>query len=501
MLIPIGHENMSARRWPVVTLALIALNTIAFIATHSSIQQQESELNQVEAHVLLLSASHPDLTTTPEVQQFVSSFREHEPDIWKELENPHRKTIDDWDAKTRKLDDAFQLQGEMDSLGRQYSELESSALTEKYAFVPAHPTAISYLTANFLHGGWLHLIGNMWFLWLAGFVLEDAWGRPLYTVAYLIAGVAALQIQALANAGSFVPTLGASGAVAALMGAFLVRFPKMRINMMWLFSFRAYRFQAPAYTLLPLWLLMEVFYGSLGTNSGGVAHWAHIGGFLFGMGAAALLHYTGLEQTANKEIEEKITLKADAEISQAGDQLQAGQVDEAIATLTAYVAARADSMDGYNLLQQAYLRKGDVPKYQEAITRLCQLHLKNRYNDAAWQDYEDFIQVGGKTMPAATWLELCKVAEGMQAYERALSEYDKLAATYPTERQAIMAQLSAGRICVSRLNRPQDGLRYYEAAAKSPVPHLDLEANIEAGLREAKAAMAPTGAATVAARA
>ena len=84
----------------------------------------------------------------------------------------------------------------------------------------------------------MHLIGNMWFLWLAGFVLEDVWGRWLYSAFYLIAGAAALQFHAWSNAGSITPTLGASGAVAALMGAFLVRFPKMKIEMAWFLGFK-----------------------------------------------------------------------------------------------------------------------------------------------------------------------------------------------------------------------------------------------------------------------
>ena len=96
----------------------------------------------------------------------------------------------------------------------------------------------------------------MWFLWLAGFVLEDTWGRWLYSAFYLIAGVAALQFYAWTNPGSITPTLGASGAVAALMGAFLVRFPKMKIEMAWLFFLRIRTFKAPAWCLLPLWLLL-----------------------------------------------------------------------------------------------------------------------------------------------------------------------------------------------------------------------------------------------------
>ena len=187
--------------------------------------------------------------------------------------------------------------------------LSKTSIAEQYAFVPAQPTAISYLTANFLHGGWMHLIGNMWFLWLAGFVLEDVWGRWLYSAFYLIAGAAALQFYAWSNPGSITPTLGASGAVAALMGAFLVRFPKMKIEMAWLFLFKLYRFKAAAYWLLPLWLFGEIFYGSLFGSSSGVAHWAHVGGFLFGALAALAIQHSGIEQKANKAIEDKLALE------------------------------------------------------------------------------------------------------------------------------------------------------------------------------------------------
>src|SRR5579859_6390699 len=109
----------------------------------------------------------------------------------------------------------------MDSLCADLSSQTSASLLDQYAYVPAHPSGISYLTANFLHAGWLHLIGNMWFLWLAGTILEDTWGRIIYPIFYLVAGVAALQFHAWFNPGSTVATLGASGAVAALMGAFL----------------------------------------------------------------------------------------------------------------------------------------------------------------------------------------------------------------------------------------------------------------------------------------
>ena len=92
-------------------------------------------------------------------------------------------------------------------------------------------------------------------------------------------------------------------------------------------------------------------------------------------------------------------------------------------------------------------------------------------------------------MPASTWLELCKGAEEKQDFERAFSEYQQLAAAHPAERQALTAQLSAARLCLKRLNRPQDALLLYQTAAASPIPHLDWEQHIQSGIKEAKAAM------------
>jgi len=119
---------------------------------------------------------------------------------------------------------------------------------------------------------------------------------------------------------------------------------------------------------------------------------------------------------------------------------------------------------------------------------LCQLHLKAQDAEAAWQDYQEYVNAGGDRMPAVTWLELCRMAEGQQNYERAVSEYERLARAYPKERQSLLALLSAGRLALKQLNRPADALRYYRAAKVSTVPHLDWEANIQAGIQAAEKA-------------
>jgi membrane associated rhomboid family serine protease len=491
ILIPLRHENMHGRRWPIITFALIAINIIAFFGTHWTLDDQFKEMAPVRTHLLLLAATHPDLKVSDAAKKLIDRIAAKYPEDWKQLGDLNREPVDTWDVQMRLIEDPNALQEQMDGLSQQYEELEQKSIADHYAYVPANPAPISYLTANFLHGGWLHIIGNMWFLWLAGFILEDNWGRIIYTIFYLVAGAVALQFHGWIYPDSFAPLLGASGAIAALMGAFVVRFPKLKIEMFWSVFYMRGRFKAPAWCLLPLWALTEVFYGSLFGQMSGVAHWAHVGGFLFGMLGAVVVRYTGLEKKASAVIDEKVgAWSADPAIVKANEAMEQGKVDEAIGLLRQHVAAKPDSADAYHILQQLYWRKGDKAAHQEATIKLCQLHLKAQDGEAAWRDYEEFTNTGGERLPAATWLELCRFLEGQQNFDRAVSEYEKLSQAYPTEKQGLLSLISAGRICLKQLGRPTDALRYYQAAADSPVPHADWETNIQNGIQNATKAIA-----------
>ncbi len=491
MLIPLKHENMSARRWPVVTIALIVINVCVFIGTQSMIESESPELGKVKAHILLLAARYPDLRLTPDAQRLVSDFRKNYEKDFNRAKDTNSPLVDEFDAHLRMVEDPSTLQPQADELCRRYSEMLSTSLAEQYAFVPAHPTLKSYFTANFLHGGWLHLIGNMWFLWLAGFVLEDVWGRPLYTVFYLLAGMAALQIHALMNHGSIIPTLGASGAVAGLMGAFLVRFPKMKIEMGWLFGFRFYRFKAEAYWLLPLWLLMEVFYGAFFGKISGTAHWAHVGGFVVGALGAVAIRHSGLEHQVNRAIETKLSVTGSPDIDKANELLNSGKLDEAKSLAEGVLALNPDSIDAITIVRETYRRRAEHEPFRDCSEKLCALYLKANAPEPAIEAYDDFLADGGTKLQAATWMNLCRGFETLEHYDRALTEYEKLAAAYPAAPQSLTALLGAARLCVKRLNRPQDALKYYQLADKSPVPHLDIEPSIQAGIKEAQAALGP----------
>jgi rhomboid family protein len=163
------------------------------------------------------------------------------------------------------------------------------AFVSKWAAIPAEVSAghhwITILTAMFMHGSWSHIIGNMVFLWAFGPEIEDAMNPLRYSIFYILGGLAAMIAQVIVDPHSTVPNLGASGAIAAVMGAFLVTYPGDQIrSLLVIFVFVRTRF-IPAAVLIGVWLLSQIIsVGTIATTqTGGVAYMAHLGGALFGI--------------------------------------------------------------------------------------------------------------------------------------------------------------------------------------------------------------------------
>ncbi|MCL7451569.1 MAG: rhomboid family intramembrane serine protease [Anaerolineae bacterium] len=147
---------------------------------------------------------------------------------------------------------------------------------------------VSLITSMFLHGGWLHIIGNMLFLFVFGDNVEAVMGKPLYFVFYLVGGLAASAGHILFNMDSTTPSLGASGAIAAVLGAYVVMFPRARIRVLVFLLYFVRVTRVTAVLFVGVWFLTQFLYGvaSLGAESAqtaGVAYWAHIGGFVLGL--------------------------------------------------------------------------------------------------------------------------------------------------------------------------------------------------------------------------
>src|SRR5437868_2349416 len=130
MLIPLKHENMTARRWPVITIGLIAINAIIFLLTMTALDEESPQLGKVKSHILILAALHPELKLQPDAQKLVDGFKQSHPEQWKQVQNPYRDVIDAYDAKLKMTGDSTNLQGEMDSLNKQYVQLAKSSIAE-----------------------------------------------------------------------------------------------------------------------------------------------------------------------------------------------------------------------------------------------------------------------------------------------------------------------------------------------------------------------------------
>src|SRR2546427_7092845 len=150
----------------------------------------------------------------------------------------------------------------------------------------ADPHWWTVLTSMFMHGGWFHLLGNMWFLWVFGNNIEDSMGHTRFVVFYLLSGVAAAATQVLVSPHSVVPMVGASGAISGVMGAYVLLYPRVRVHTIVWLGFFVTTVALPAYVMLGYWFVLQLVLGAAGALShaqGGVAVLAHVGGFVAGM--------------------------------------------------------------------------------------------------------------------------------------------------------------------------------------------------------------------------
>jgi membrane associated rhomboid family serine protease len=168
--------------------------------------------------------------------------------------------------------------------------LRESAFVPSRFFLPGNTASDfqSLFLSMFLHGGWAHILGNMLYLWIFGDNVEDRMGHVVYLVFYLLSGVAATLAHAFLSPHSTMPAIGASGAISGVLGAYLIMFPKARVVTVIPLGFFLRLAELPALVVLGMWFVLQLFSGAVSLRApsaqeGGVAWWAHIGGFVFGM--------------------------------------------------------------------------------------------------------------------------------------------------------------------------------------------------------------------------
>lgn len=537
MIIPIGHERMEAQRLPYVTIVIIALNVIFFIGTQISGPKHREELLAYSEEMAEYYMMHPYLEFPQEtLEKFPKEVQEAIKD-WQELANESTEGGDygRTDMMVYAMD-VMREQGES-----HLSDEELAALREeeqqhfnylaerfnwaykrdvyfRYGYIPSRGGVFTLISSIFMHGGYLHIIFNMWFLWLSGCNIEDVWGRIVYPIFYLSGGIIAALAHGLMFPESTVPLIGASGAIAAVMGAFMVRMYNVKINFIywigWLFRGR---FSAPAYVMLPLWLLQQLWEAFLSGESSGVAFWAHIGGFVFGAVVAAGIQFSGFEK---KYLEPAIDRKVAVfdEVLAAGmTKLQAGDVEGAIVDLRE--AAKNDPGNPliYSELSRAYLKKGDKRLGVRDCKRAVNAYLKRNDMDEALITYleisEEFPEVmldppqqmklaaAMKTRADAGW-QPPQVIDDDEAHRQEYDLYTHAAFAYKNliqhyqqmkkldSPEALEALIPYADICLQHLSRPQDASQAYQFTLKSEHLEADQKKAIQNKLQQCKYAIA-----------
>lgn len=304
MILPIGHENSEVRRLPWVTFTIMALCVIIFLFTNKKL---ESSLNETKEYLTKIYYYYVD---RPYLE--FNLFKQLLPE-----ESEKDSQIEDYFKSRRRMEEPdeetlIDEQEYLDGLIKKLVQIKDDNPIRKWGLIPAKRTFITSISHMFLHGSWLHLLGNLFFLYLMGPFLEDMWGRQFYAAFYIVAGI----ISGLAYSLHFPefngPLIGASGAISGVIAAFLVRFWKIRIKFVYWVYFFFGTFTAPAWFMLIFEVVRELYYAKmnnmLSETGAGVAYWAHFWGLFFGAAVALVFIKMKIEEKyVNPKIEGEIS--------------------------------------------------------------------------------------------------------------------------------------------------------------------------------------------------
>jgi membrane associated rhomboid family serine protease len=357
ILLPYGHEQTTVRRLPWVTIGIMALCLVAFVLSGRwrPLPREDYQITKDIFEALEWYAEHPYLKLDPAFQEtFLGDAGEED---LKEMLG----YLSQLRQRNPPLGVLLAEQEHLDTLTSRAVDCFRGHTLRRWGLVPADKGVVSWLTHMFLHAGWLHLLGNMLILFLAGPFIEDVWGRPIYLGFYIVSGLVAAVFHILSDPSSAVPMIGASGAIAGVMGAFLIRYGTTKIKFFYLFLLIRGTFRAPAWLMIPIWFAAQVWMGLLTSEldiQAGVAYWAHIGGFALGIGVAWFMASKKIEERfVHPNIESKITL----------------EVEENTPVIEALELRETDPEQAFRMLSLAVMNQ---PRHHDSAATLWQLALE-----------------------------------------------------------------------------------------------------------------------------
>jgi len=362
MFIPIGHEETTVRRLPWVTFIIMALCLVVLIFTYPGERSRREKAFENLNEAWGYFEEHPYLQMDERLRgALTEQFGDAETNALIEMMRQ---------AGPRPPSDGAQLlreQEEFEALLEAFFSAVDSTPLRVLGVVPADMSLPSLITYQFAHAGWGHLFGNLFMLFLAGPFIEDRWGRPLYATFYLTAGVFAALMFVVRYPDFGGPLVGASGAIAGVMGAFLIQFWNTKIRFFYWIYVKFGTIEAPAWLVLPLWFVKELVFaqamdtGPPGEGGGGVAFWAHVWGFVFGVIVASAIAYFRIEERfIHRAIESKVTLVENPSLEAAARLAEDGDREAAKEALTRELSTQPDNVDAAIALWNLCFQEGTV---------------------------------------------------------------------------------------------------------------------------------------------
>jgi membrane associated rhomboid family serine protease len=380
LVIPIGKEHGEVRRQPWVSYAIVASNVVIFLFLWIASNQSEvparfeAKARQITEYLL----ANPHLTVPPELAPF---YGRRTMQLLEQVRATSTPPID-WVVR-RQQQKLNGMAGELLAIGRELPIL-------KPGFIPADPDPFAALSSMFVHAGLLHLVGNMLFFFATGPFLEDLLGRVLFTLLYLASGAAALATHVWQNPGSWAPVVGASGAIAGIMGAFLIRLGTSRIRFLCipiiLLPWIRFRFLVPAFVFLPLWFVGQFWLATNITEPGGIALWAHVGGFAFGAVAMLLIAAFGVEKRwIHPSIEKRVAWTQSTSLVDAMEARGRGDLSRARRLVEESLRENPSNVDAQRLACDLALESSDWAGFGREAVRLLDLYAARGEKDLALQ--------------------------------------------------------------------------------------------------------------------
>lgn len=463
IFLPLGVDEAKVDRLPWVSISIAALCVLAFFATWVIPSNPMGADQREVVGVVQQLLKHPDLKLDPAFsERFLSEEGLELIERMRAQAEPPRAGMN-----------VAALQRELDTRCQELLAQAEDVPMRRYSMVAARGAAQSgWLTHMFLHFGWMHLLGNMLFFYLVGPLLEDVWGRPLFAGFYLLGGLFAAVAQFALEPSSQAMMAGASGAVAACMGAFCLRYAGRRVRIGYFIWFvRIWRgiFPLPAWAWGGLWFASEVMDFLLWGNSTGVAVMAHIGGFAFGFGTAAALRAARVEERflAPELAKRQGVWTEDPLLTQAEAALDNGDREAARDAFTRALATQPDSVQALLGLAKLELDEGQTQPGAARVERALQLLVTRESPEPLWRALEEL----GPRLPAerlrpALASRVAQALEGAPEGLRPLAEPLYAAAGAGTGAMAVRALMRAAELRLERGEAPEQA-RDYLARAKT----------------------------------